>query len=256
MDKPGSPRGNDEPDDRRSRGRDAEGTREAILEAGEQVFAEHGFDGARIDAIAEASGYNKSLIFQYFGDKLGLYAAVIRRADDQTRETQNRALEELIDIKAHMTLDQLRTVLREYVGWYFDYLVEHPRVMRIFNWEMAEGWQTFSKVLSDRDYQDVNDFAPIFAQIQEAGLMRPQPMPLLQYTSAMFSIHVYLAILPFYHLLIPQADWNSPDVISQAREFLIEFITNGLLIEPGQQTPKRSRSRGAASARNRKRTRR
>ena len=56
---------------------DAEGAREAILNAGEEVFAEHGFDGARIDAIAKSSGYNKSLIFQYFGDKLGLYAAVI-----------------------------------------------------------------------------------------------------------------------------------------------------------------------------------
>src|SRR5512142_3213380 len=106
---------------RRGRARDAEGTREAILDAGEQVFAEHGFDGARIDAIAKASGYNKSLIFQYFGDKLGLYAAVIRRADDQTRETQNRALEELIGLEANLTIDQLRAVLREYVGWYFDY---------------------------------------------------------------------------------------------------------------------------------------
>ena len=57
---------------------DAEGAREAILNAGEEVFAEHGFDRARIDAIAKASGYNKSLIFQYFSDKLGLYAAVIR----------------------------------------------------------------------------------------------------------------------------------------------------------------------------------
>lgn len=255
MDPSGSTRGKDEPDDRRGRARDAEGTREAILDAGEQVFAEHGFDGARIDAIAKASGYNKSLIFQYFGDKLGLYAAVIRRADAQTRETQNRALQKLIGLKAHMSLDQLRAVLREYVGWYFDYLVEHPRVMRIFNWEMAEGWQTFSKVLSDRDYQDVDDFAPVFAQIQEAGLMRAEPMPLLQYTSAMFSIHVYLAILPFYYLLVPQADWNSPEVLTQAREFLIEFIVNGLLIEPGQKTPKRSRTRAGSPARNKTRTR-
>ena len=45
MAKPGSKR--------RGRMHDAEGAREAILNAGEEVFAEHGFDGARIDAIAK-----------------------------------------------------------------------------------------------------------------------------------------------------------------------------------------------------------
>ena len=74
-----------EPGSRRGRTHDAEGAREAILNAAEDVFAEHGFDGARIDAIAAAAGYNKSLIFQYYGDKLALYAEVIRRADDQTQ---------------------------------------------------------------------------------------------------------------------------------------------------------------------------
>ena len=36
--------------------RRSEKTRLAILDAAEVVFSEHGFDGARIDAIAEASG--------------------------------------------------------------------------------------------------------------------------------------------------------------------------------------------------------
>ncbi len=54
------------------RERDAEVARKAILDAAEEIFAQEGFDGARIDAIAEASGYNKSLIFHYFEDKLRL----------------------------------------------------------------------------------------------------------------------------------------------------------------------------------------
>ena len=44
-----------EPEPRRGRAHDAEGAREAILNAAEAVFAEHGFDGARIDVIAKAS---------------------------------------------------------------------------------------------------------------------------------------------------------------------------------------------------------
>src|SRR2546425_11215155 len=74
--------------ERRGRVHDAEGARRAILNAAEEVFAEHGFDGARIDAIAATAGYNKSLIFQYFDDKLGLYAEVVRRADREINEVQ------------------------------------------------------------------------------------------------------------------------------------------------------------------------
>ena len=49
-----------EPGSRRGRTHDAEGAREAILNAAEEVFAEHGFDGARIDSIAKVAGYNRA----------------------------------------------------------------------------------------------------------------------------------------------------------------------------------------------------
>src|SRR5436309_13864367 len=82
----------DERGTRRGRPHDAEGAREAILNAAEQVFAEHGFDGARVDAIAETAGYNKSLLFQYFDDKLRPDEAVTRRADKEITEFGTRVL--------------------------------------------------------------------------------------------------------------------------------------------------------------------
>src|SRR5258708_13050008 len=110
--------------ERRGRVHDAEGARRAILNAAEEVFAQHGFDGARIDAIAKAAGYNKSLIFQYFGDKLGLYAEMIRRADDQTREMQNQALAAFNSALA-ISPGQMTGLLSEFLGWYFAYLLAY-----------------------------------------------------------------------------------------------------------------------------------
>ena len=216
---------------KRGRTHDAEGAREAILNAAEKVFAEHGFDGARIDVIAKESGYNKSLIFQYFDDKLSLYAAVIRRADDQTRDVQNQALAEFRRITEPLDFAELKRLLREYIGWYFDYLIEHPNITRIYNWEMAEGWQTFAKVLSERDFQDVEDFAPLFKRIQDAGLMRSGLNSLLQFTAANFVVFAYLAIVPFYQSLMLKG-MGSPEETKLARDFLVEFITDGLLIPP------------------------
>ncbi|MGO4185995.1 TetR/AcrR family transcriptional regulator, partial [Paenibacillus sp. TAF43_2] len=58
---------------------DAARSKEIILDAAEQLFAEQGYSAARIDAIASEAGYNKSLIYQYFHDKLGLYTEVVKR---------------------------------------------------------------------------------------------------------------------------------------------------------------------------------
>jgi TetR/AcrR family transcriptional regulator len=226
-----------EPGSRRGRTHDAEGARQTILDAAEEVFAEHGFDGARIDAIAEVAGYNKSLIFQYFDDKLGLYSAVIRRADDQTRVWQNEALSSFLAAEASITNDQIRDLLRKYVGLYFDYLVEHPRILRIYMWEMAEGWQTFSRIVSQRDFDDVDQFEPVLAKLQTAGMLRSNLNPLLQLSPALFVSALYLSLLPLYKVLIPNLDVYSSDELALAREFVIEFTVNGLLVIPVEAKP-------------------
>src|SRR5579859_3211773 len=120
---------------RRGRVHDAEGARVAILNAAEEVFAEHGFDGARIDAIAEVAGYNKSLIFHYYGDKLGLYSEVLKRIDQQGSELQARLLEPLLaDERLTSDASKFRTFLRAVMRLMFDFLVEHPHILRMLAW--------------------------------------------------------------------------------------------------------------------------
>src|SRR5437763_4783575 len=139
------------PETRKKRGReiiyDAQRTREAILGAAEAVFAEHGFDGTSVDAIAAQAGYNKSLLFQYFGDKLGLYTQVLKRADREMGELLARVFasgqaSETVALQAH----KFRAFLATMVQTLFDYLLEHPRLVRMLAWEMAEGWETVAQV--------------------------------------------------------------------------------------------------------------
>jgi TetR/AcrR family transcriptional regulator len=54
-------------------------SRERILEAALQEFADKGFAGARVDAIARRARINKRMLYHYFGDKEGLFRAVLRR---------------------------------------------------------------------------------------------------------------------------------------------------------------------------------
>lgn len=71
-DQPASPR-------KRPTGRRAgdSGTRDAILDAARDLFAERGYEGASIRAIAADAGVDPALIRHFFGDKDTLFATTV-----------------------------------------------------------------------------------------------------------------------------------------------------------------------------------
>lgn len=74
----------------------AEGTRAAILDAAETVFAEAGFAGASMRAIAQRAGVNQPLIHYHFESKDRLYAEVIDRRAGDINGRRTAALDALI----------------------------------------------------------------------------------------------------------------------------------------------------------------
>jgi AcrR family transcriptional regulator len=211
---------------------DAEGAREAILSAAEEVFAEHGFDGARIDVIAKVAGYNKSLLFQYFGDKLGLYAEVLKRADRGMTELQARLLTSLLEDES-ITSDahKFKTLLETIVTAVFDYLVEHPRLARMMLWEQAEGWQTYAKIAPRFATEDIEQFEMLFSKARSAGLLRSSFSPVRQITMVMQLCQSYLAFLPLYRTLLPGEDVSSATALADAREYIVGFVIHGMMVD-------------------------
>jgi AcrR family transcriptional regulator len=69
-----------------ARRRDREATRDALLAAAIEVFAEHGYDAATTRAVASAAGVNEQLIQRYFGGKAGLLLAIIEQFGEQEQQ--------------------------------------------------------------------------------------------------------------------------------------------------------------------------
>lgn len=67
----------------RARRSDGESTRNDILNAAGQLFAEYGYAGATNRAICDRAGTNTAAINYYFGGKDGLYEAVLVEAHSQ-----------------------------------------------------------------------------------------------------------------------------------------------------------------------------
>lgn len=59
--------------------RDAEATREALLAAATELFADRGYAGATVHAIAVRARVNKAMINYHFQGKRGLYTAILKR---------------------------------------------------------------------------------------------------------------------------------------------------------------------------------
>jgi TetR/AcrR family transcriptional regulator len=217
-----------EPGERRG-----EQTREAILDAAEIVFAEHGFDGARIDTIADVSGFNKTLIFRYFGDKLGLYAAVLRRIDQQAVELRTQLLGPLLaDETLTSDAHRFRAFLKTALGAYFDFMVQHPRLMRMLIWEHAGGWQTYAKIASLFEVEGLEHLEGIFKGAQKAGLLRSDGDPFVLFLLAEQICWFFPTSLPFYQMVLPNRDFSSASALAFAREHIIEFIVAGILVDP------------------------
>ncbi|HSY25541.1 MAG TPA: TetR/AcrR family transcriptional regulator [Polyangiaceae bacterium] len=71
-----------------AKGRDADGTRARILAAATDEFSANGYSGARVEAICRAAHANPRMIYHYFGDKDGLYVAVLGQVLEELRSEE------------------------------------------------------------------------------------------------------------------------------------------------------------------------
>src|SRR6266851_4698678 len=234
--KPGEEHSMAEPGIRGGRTRDANRARKAILDAAEVVFAQHGFDGARIDAIASTSGYNSGLLFRYFGDKLGLYTEVLKRADEEMSELLSRVFAPLLlDETIASDAQRFRAFLTTTFSAFFDYMVEHPRVMRMFNWEQAEGWQTFAKIASQFETGDLARLEALFSKASLPGLLRPDLDVVVMVVLVQQICWSSAAALPLYQSFLAGRNFSSATALTHIREQIIDFLVSGIMSNAGNE---------------------
>ncbi len=110
----------------RAEGREASDTKERILEAALEAFAERGFEGATTRDIAGRADVNLGLIKYYFGDKLSLWKAAVDRAFAGLFAELGPALEEAGELTDAERLELLLRRATRYVG-------RHPEFVRLMN---------------------------------------------------------------------------------------------------------------------------
>jgi AcrR family transcriptional regulator len=88
--------------------------REEILKAALAVFAEHGFEAARLDDVAKRAGVAKGTLYLYFKDKTALFEELVRTAASPIIERLS-ALSEAPDVPAPLLLSAFFEMFRTQV---------------------------------------------------------------------------------------------------------------------------------------------
>jgi AcrR family transcriptional regulator len=151
---------------------------EAILLAAVDEFSERGFDGARMEAIAERAGYNKSLVYRYFTDKKGLFEAVLRHK-----------VEQRVDL-AHRMPDELAAILE----FWFEQSLRDPSYLRLLIREaLNDTGDGIVEEASRRAYY--LEHTDAIASFQEAGRLSNEYDP-AYLNLAMTALTLFPAVFP------------------------------------------------------------
>lgn len=152
------------------RRRDADRSRALLLDVAERRFSEHGFDGVSLQEIGAAAGLSRGTPSYFFGNKEGLYAAVLDRVFAGRDEATRAAFAPLVAWADDRDGDEagLRRALGRAVTDYLAFLVARPAFVRLIGWEDLGGGAR----LRDARPTASDVMADAFAAVRRAGRRR------------------------------------------------------------------------------------
>jgi len=200
---------------RRTKLRDAEATRDEILTAATQEFAEKGLFGARVEEIAARTATSKHMIYYYFGSKDGLYSAVLERA-----YTGFRTAERAIDYDALEPVEAISTLVAET----FDAHLKNPETIRILMSENLD-YARHAKTIDHGGQRELvlHTTQSILDRGRDAGLFRGD-IDALQFHLTISAFSFFFVANRYTFGTVFELDMTDPQVIAAQRAEFIETM--------------------------------
>lgn len=131
-----------------------------ILDAATRIFAQYGFDGARMDTIAKEAGVNKATIYYHLGGKKALYTAVLHTvfSEQAALITKQVSACGTAEEKLRVIFNALRRLI-----------YDTPHINAIMMYEMASGGRNFPDILTEDFTQIIGLTADVLQEGQRMG---------------------------------------------------------------------------------------
>lgn len=188
-----------------------------ILEVALSEFANYGFEGTRIEAIAARMATSKRMIYYHFGSKEKLYEAVLSYAYDLVSSGREHPgdMDALPPVEALLAL----------AGSAFDSFNRHPDFIRLTLQENLRGSPVVSASDAIRRINQGN-MAGIARQLrrgQAEGSMRQELEPMDVYITFVGLCSYHVAARPAYKALF-NTDFFAPEVRAHRRASICDAL--------------------------------
>lgn len=200
---------------------DPEAVKADILAVATEEFAARGLSGGRIDDIARKTKASKRMIYYYFGDKEGLYQAVLERVYHTLREHEDKLRVENLD-----PVEGLKLLVRAT----FDAHAQTPifiRLVMIENIHNAD-YLRQSMIIPRLNRSIIEKLDDVCKRGVAAGLFHPNPDPLM--------LHWMISAPSFYNVSNRATfstsfgiDLYSPEGQERLKERVVDMIL-GLVV--------------------------
>lgn len=139
-------------------------TEAQIFDAAREVFVEHGFDGARMQEIADRAGINKAMLHYYYRSKAGLFEAVFRAS----------AAEVFTQAASALRVEQpLLGKLETFIHAYIDLIQANPHLPAFVLEELRRNPEELKAVVAEHTQGLYGNLAGSIEAAVEAGTIRP-----------------------------------------------------------------------------------
>jgi len=168
------------------RSNDPARVREKILKLAMEEFGRIGFEGARVDRIAERCNVSKNMLYYYFKSKEGLFVAALERMYENIRDQQRD-----LSIRASDPL----VAMKQLVEHTFSALENNPNAIRLLNEENKHRGKYIRKSGRMRDLYNplVETIRFILDRGAKDGIFRPQLDPTIVYLTLSSLCYHYLS---------------------------------------------------------------
>jgi TetR/AcrR family transcriptional regulator len=205
--------------------RDPEGSQRKILDAAELVFARKGYDAATLAEIGREAGMSGTLPSYFFGDKDGLYDAVIARLFADRDEALEPVCAEAVTLATGPAADP-RAGLERLVGGYLEFVDERPAFVQVMTrdaLDLRRRGRATARRHSSAFQRGVGEIAAAFA---------PAPGPAVDTDQLVISV-IALCLFPLEHdaTLVAGMGYvaDSPGFSERRVAHVVDLLTRALL---------------------------
>ena len=197
------------------------GTRQRIIAAARDEFAQCGIDGARVDRIAKQAGVNKAMLYYHFHSKERLYEAVVKEFFVAVAER----------LRSHMaTFENLEQALTGLAETHAQMVAQSPGILPILLRELANPDSTMCEWIAG---MIGGSGVTAMAQKRLDEAVRSGEYRNFDVRQAMTS---FIAMSLGYYLMAPLIDrvWNISDketFIRERKKAIVDLFLNGVKVK-------------------------